>query len=123
MEVKFIKIKKLLVILLVTFSLLCSIIQIPISSEDPDPKTIYVDDDFEDDPVNNEWNTRQEGIDNAENGDTVVILPSVHHDDVHVCKQLIIRSSSVDPSDTIVYSVFKNKSIITPKDVYILERI
>lgn len=65
----------------------------------------------------------QEGIDNAENRDTVVILPSVHHDDVHVCKQLIIRSSSVDPSDTIVYSVFKNKSIITPKDMYILERI
>jgi len=34
-------------------------------------KTIYVDDDFVDDPPNHKWDTIQEGIDDADYGDTV----------------------------------------------------
>jgi len=37
------------------------------------PKTIYVDDDFTDDPANHQWDTIQEGIDDASDGDTIMV--------------------------------------------------
>jgi parallel beta-helix repeat protein len=36
-------------------------------------KTIYVDDDFIDDPANHKWNTIQEGVDDANDGDTIIV--------------------------------------------------
>ena len=42
------------------------------------PKTIYVDDDFEDDPASHKWNTIQEGLDDARTGDTVYVYAGTY---------------------------------------------
>jgi hypothetical protein len=44
------------------------------------PKTIYVDDDFEDEPVNHRWNTIQEGINDAEDGDTIIVHGGIYYE-------------------------------------------
>jgi hypothetical protein len=43
-------------------------------------KTIYVDDDFTDDPANHKWDTIQEGITDATDGDTVLVYNGTAHD-------------------------------------------
>jgi parallel beta-helix repeat protein len=45
----------------------------PYDWEMPEPKTIYVDDDFADDPVNHRWNTINEGLDDAFYNDTIIV--------------------------------------------------
>jgi parallel beta-helix repeat protein len=66
------------------------------------PKTIYVDDDFVDDPPNHKWDTIQEGVDDAEDGDTVLVYSGTYNENVDVTKSLTIKSTSGNPKDTIV---------------------
>jgi len=47
-------------------------------------KTIYVDDDFEDDPIKHKWDTIQEGIDDANSSDTVYIYNGTYHENVEI---------------------------------------
>jgi parallel beta-helix repeat protein len=65
-------------------------------------KTIYVDDDFVDDPPNHKWDTIQEGVDDAEDGDTVLVYSGTYNENVKVTKSLTIKSTSGDPKDRIV---------------------
>ncbi len=66
------------------------------------PKTIYVDDDFEDDPANHKWNTIQEGVNDANNGDTVLVYTGTYCENVKVNKSITITTVSGNPEDTIV---------------------
>ncbi|CAD7769060.1 Periplasmic copper-binding protein (NosD) [Candidatus Methanoperedenaceae archaeon GB37] len=52
------------------------------------PKTIYVDDDIVDDPPNHKWDTIQEGINDANDGDTVVVYDGIYKEDVKLNKSI-----------------------------------
>ena len=52
------------------------------------PKTIYVDDDFVDDPSNHKWNTVQKGINNANDGDRVIVYNGTYYENVVVNKSI-----------------------------------
>jgi len=58
------------------------------------PKIIYVDDDFKDDPANHRWNTIQEAINDANEGDTIVVRDGTYVENVDVNKRLTIRSEN-----------------------------
>ncbi|RLA93207.1 MAG: hypothetical protein DRG69_07510, partial [Deltaproteobacteria bacterium] len=58
------------------------------------PKTIYVDNDFTDDPANHRWNTIQEGINDANDGDTIIVRDGIYVENVNVNKSLTIRSEN-----------------------------
>ncbi|MEA1864004.1 MAG: NosD domain-containing protein, partial [Euryarchaeota archaeon] len=58
------------------------------------PETIYVDDDFVDDPPNHKWNTIQEGIDDAYDGTTIIVSDGIYNENVDVDKCLTIRSEN-----------------------------
>ena len=60
----------------------------------PPPKTIYVDDDFVDDPPNHKWDTIQEGINDANSGDTIIVSDGTYNENVGVYKRLTIRSEN-----------------------------
>ena len=74
---------------------------IPVSKITPTPastkiqtqKTIYVDDDFEDEPRNYRWNTIQEGIKDAEEGDMIIIYNGIYHENVVVGKSVILKGT------------------------------
>ena len=51
-------------------------------------KPIEVDDDFEDDPANRKWNTIQEGIKDANEGDTVLVYNGTYYENVVVNKSI-----------------------------------
>jgi parallel beta-helix repeat protein len=55
------------------------------------PKTIYVDDDFEDEPVNHRWNTIQEGINDAEDGDTIIVHGGIYYENIIVDKSITLK--------------------------------
>jgi parallel beta-helix repeat protein len=75
------------------------------------PKTIYVDDDFVDDPPNHKWNTIQEGINDANDGDTILVYPGPYTENVDVTRShLTIKSTSGNPVDTIVQAAVSNQN-------------
>ena len=51
-------------------------------------KIIYVDDDFTDDPASHRWNTIQEGINDANDGDTVLVYKGTYYENVVVNKPI-----------------------------------
>jgi hypothetical protein len=55
-------------------------------SDGEPPKTIYVDDDFVDDPPNHKWNTIQEGINDASDGTTIIVRDGTYNENVDVGK-------------------------------------
>jgi parallel beta-helix repeat protein len=55
------------------------------------PKTIWVDDDFVDDPPNHKWDTIQEGVDDADSGDTVYVFNGTYHENVVIDKTVNLR--------------------------------
>ncbi len=63
-------------------------------------KIIFVDDDFVDDPPNHKWNTLQEGIDDAEHGDTIAVFEGTY-DSVDIYKDNITISGEATGSVTI----------------------
>jgi parallel beta-helix repeat protein len=70
------------------------------TASSPPGKIIFVDDDFVDDPPNHKWNTLQEGIDDAESGDTVAVFEGTY-DSVDVHKDNITISGEATDSVTI----------------------
>ena len=60
----------------------------------PPPKTIYVDDDFVDDPPNHKWDTIQEGINDASDGATIIVRDGIYRENVDVYKRLTIHSEN-----------------------------
>ncbi|MGB7532205.1 MAG: NosD domain-containing protein [Halobacteriota archaeon] len=61
---------------------------------------IYVDDDFIDDPENHQWNTIQEGINDATDGGTVYVYSGLYVENVVVDKPITLRGE--DRDNTIV---------------------
>jgi parallel beta-helix repeat protein len=55
-----------------------------------DKKTIYVDDDFIDDPKNHRWNSIQEGINDASNGDIVYVYQGIYSENVILDKSILL---------------------------------
>ncbi len=56
----------------------------PYDWEMPDPKTIYVDDDFVDDPVNHKWDTIGEGLGDAFYNDTIIVYNGTYNEYVQI---------------------------------------
>ena len=54
------------------------------------PKTIYVDDDFTDDPSNHKWNTIQKGISDSHDGDTIFVYNGTYYENVTIDKKLTL---------------------------------
>jgi parallel beta-helix repeat protein len=50
-------------------------------------KTIYVDDDFSDNPSEHKWDTIQEGVDDASDGDTVIVYAGEYVENVNIYGQ------------------------------------
>ena len=67
------------------------------ASPEPD---ITVDDDIEDDPVNHTWNTIQEGIDDASEGDVIYVRSGTYRENIVIYKQLTLMGE--DNSNTII---------------------
>jgi len=59
-------------------------------------KTIYVDDDFSDDPSGHRWDTIQEGVDDAADGDTVIVYAGMYVENVGVNKSITLEGVGVD---------------------------
>jgi parallel beta-helix repeat protein len=53
-----------------------------------EPGIVYVDDDFIDDPPNHKWNTIQKGINDANDGDRVVVYNGAYYENVVVNKSI-----------------------------------
>ena len=59
-------------------------------------KVIEVDDDFVDDPVNHKWDTIQEGVGDASDGDTIVVYEGIYNENVDIDKQIHLIGEGVD---------------------------
>jgi parallel beta-helix repeat protein len=59
-------------------------------------KTIYVDDDFDDEPSEHKWDMIQEGVNDASDGDTVIVYAGVYVENVDVNKSITLRGESAD---------------------------
>jgi len=64
------------------------------------PRTVHVDYDFTDDPLNHRWNTIQKGIDDATPGSIVIVHPGIYHENVEVNKPIILKGEGVPIVDT-----------------------
>jgi parallel beta-helix repeat protein len=64
------------------------------------PKTIWVDDDFVDDPPNHKWDTIQEGVSDASSGDTVRVYNGRYFGKISIDK--IINLLGEDPTNTTI---------------------
>ena len=62
-------------------------------------KTIYVDDDFTDDPANHKWDTIQEGITDATDGDTVLVYNGTYTETVVLNKRLTLTGDGMPTID------------------------
>jgi parallel beta-helix repeat protein len=62
-------------------------------------KTIYVDDDFTDDPANHRWDTIQEGINDANDGDTVLVYNGTYTENVVLNKRLTLTGEGMPNID------------------------
>ena len=60
------------------------------------PKTIYVDDDFVDNPAEHKWDTIQEGINDANDGDTVIVYSGLYVENVVVDKSIKLQGEDRD---------------------------
>lgn len=81
--------------------------------------TIYVDDDWEqDDPPNHKWNTIQEAIDDAVDGDTVYVYNGTYYENIKVNKSLNLigenrETTIIDGSVNKTVTIFSNSIIFT----------
>ena len=71
-------------------------------------KKIEVDDDFVDDPPNHKWDTIQEGINDAEEGDTVLVYNGTYRENVVVDKSIVLKGI-----DYPTVNARESKSVIT----------
>ena len=67
-------------------------------------KTIYVDDDWEDDPPNHKWDTIQEGITDAVDCDTVFVYNGTYYENLLIEKSIFLEGENkettiIDGSD------------------------
>jgi parallel beta-helix repeat protein len=62
-------------------------------------KTIYVDDDFTDDPANHKWDTIQEGITDATAGDTILVYTGTYTGTVVLNKRLALIGDGMPEID------------------------
>ena len=62
-------------------------------------KTIYVNDDFTDDPANHRWDTIQEGINDADDGDTVLVYNGTYTETVDLNKRLTLLGEEMPKID------------------------
>ena len=62
-------------------------------------KTIYVDDDFTDDPANHRWDTIREGINDADDGDTVLVYNGTYTETVTLNKTLTLTGEGMPKID------------------------
>jgi parallel beta-helix repeat protein len=62
-------------------------------------KTIYVDDDFTDDPINHKWNTIQEGIDDADSGDTIIVKSGRYPEHLVIDKRVTLKGGEYPTVD------------------------
>lgn len=76
------------------------------------PKTIWVDDDFIDDPPNHKWDTVQEGVYDAAKGDTVYVFNGTYYENVQVSVPISLmgedwRSTIIDGggNDDVLWTV------------------
>ena len=66
-------------------------------------KTIHVDEDFTDDPANHKWDTIQEGITDANDGDTILVFTGTYNENVvlNKCLRLVGEGlPTIDASGT-----------------------
>ena len=62
-------------------------------------KTIYVDDDFTDDAANHRWDTIQEGINDADDGDSVLVYSGTYTETVDLNKRLTLIGEGMPKID------------------------
>jgi len=62
-------------------------------------KTIYVDDDFTDDPANHRWDTIEEGITDANDGDTVLVYNGTYTENVDLNKRITLIGEEMPKID------------------------
>ncbi len=97
-------VKKKLGAIVLVFCLIyaCSLMGSIVSSESSfhpqifDPQMIYVDDDFTDDPENHQWDTIQEGITDASNGDIVYVYQGIYPENVVLDKTVTLLGETKD---------------------------
>ena len=74
----------------------------PFAAKVSTSKYIFVDDDFIDDPANHKWDTIQEGVNDASNGDTVFVYAGNYCENVVVNKSISLIGNG--SAETIVES-------------------